>query len=364
MSRSLIASRNQPLRRLPRNAELGRSRPGCCRRRNRTIRRERPRQSRNPSDPTCAPRSPSPRPDVRLGAARAATRSGGCAISPKRSSAPAAVRSGSVVRGEKWLAPTDRTPSYRPPAHARHTVLDPRQSFGARPLRAHVRKRSGLGFPPRRRRRKNVEGEHCLVARRGSRAQSLMPARRATHTRAQAFDRLPRLRPFQFAPKRGQNLARKLVTKILGAMAPEFDFDSMQGRSRPSPQEAFACFPDRSGERRLRQPAARDAERNHFAVDKNAVAIENANSGQRTRESSSQISRSVRRSISQARRFRAWNAAIARLQASLRLARSLTSMTSRTPWSAPPRQPRHHRRARSTGSGSPATPPPYRTHRR
>ena len=92
---------------------------------------------------------------------------------------------------------------------------------------------------------KNVGGEHRLVARHAKReAQSLMPARRGdAHAPAQAFDSLPHaFDPFQFAPKREQNLARKIVTKILGQSPPELGFDSMQGRIEPSPQEAFACF--------------------------------------------------------------------------------------------------------------------------
>ena len=104
-----------------------------------------------------------------------------------------------------------------------------------------------------------------------------MPARRGdAYARAQAFDRLPHaFDPFQFARKREQNLARKIVTKILGQWRPEFGFDSTQGRIEPTPQEAFARFLIGQAKAGFAQPAAHDAERDHFAVDQHAVAIEN-----------------------------------------------------------------------------------------
>ena len=130
---------------------------------------------------------------------------------------------------------------------ARHAILDHqtvfrRRAHYARRVQEKIRTRFSLRDVGGG---KNVGREHGLVARHAKReAQSLMPARRGdAYARAQAFDRLPHaFDPFQFAPKREQNLARKLVTKILGQWRPEFGFDSMQGRIEPSPQEAFACF--------------------------------------------------------------------------------------------------------------------------
>ena len=243
-------------------------------------------------------------------------------MSSKRSSAPAAVKCAPLSRAEKWLAPTNPN-TIIPAARAAATPatlssITRRPVFGAAPItRAACRKRSGLGFPSATSAAgKNVGGEHRLVARHPKRkAQSLMPARyRRTHTRgAQAFDGLPyAFDPFQFAPKRELNLARKLVTKILGQWPPEFRFKLYTGTNRAVAPGSVRVFPDRSGERQA-SPSRRRMTPSAISSLSTSTPSQSkmTNSGQQDLWVSSRISRSVRRSISQARRFRAWNAAIA-----------------------------------------------------
>src|SRR6202020_1560509 len=86
---------------------------------------------------------------------------------------------------------------------------------------------------------------------------------------AHAFDAL------QLAGERRQNLARKGAGKLLRQWRPEFGFDSAHDRIEPKPQEAFARLLIGQAKAGLAEPAARDAERDHFAVDQHAVTIEN-----------------------------------------------------------------------------------------
>ena len=107
----------------------------------------------------------------------------------------------------------------------------------------------------------------------------------------------------------GQNLARKIVGKLLRQRRPEFGLDSAHDRIEPQPQETIARLLVAQVKARLAEPAAGHGERDHLAVDEHAVAIENDDLGPAGFQGRSRISRSAWRRISCARRFRAWNAA-------------------------------------------------------
>ena len=104
-----------------------------------------------------------------------------------------------------------------------------------------------------------------------------MPARGGdAYPRAQAFDSLPHaFDAFQFALERSrESRAKNRHEKFSGNGAPS-SVSIPRGTNRADAQEAFARFLIGQAKAGFAQPAAHDAERDHFAVDQHAVAIEN-----------------------------------------------------------------------------------------
>src|SRR5260370_15974898 len=124
--------------------------------------------------------------------------------------------------------------------------------------------------------------EHRPIA--GDAKRDPEPSRRArggdADARAQPADRLTNaLDAFQFAGESRENLAGQIVWKLLGQRRAEFGFDLTDERIEALPQKTLARFLVAEAEAGLAQPAARDCERDHFAVDKHAVAIEDDDLG-------------------------------------------------------------------------------------
>ena len=103
----------------------------------------------------------------------------------------------------------------------------------------------------------------------------------ATQTRAaKPPDRLPHaLDPFEFARECRQNLTRKIVGKLLRQRRPEFSLDPEHDRIEPQSQEAIARLLVAQLKASLAEPATGHGERDHFAVDEHAVAVENDDLG-------------------------------------------------------------------------------------
>ena len=116
---------------------------------------------------------------------------------------------------------------------------------------------------------------------RSAKLQSFGRARRGdANARPQAPDRLPHaFDPFELARECRQNLARKIVGKLLRQRRAEFGLDSANDRIEPQPQETLARLLVAQMKASLAEPATGHGERDHLAVDEHAVAIENDDLG-------------------------------------------------------------------------------------
>ena len=100
------------------------------------------------------------------------------------------------------------------------------------------------------------------------------------NARREAADGLPHaFDPLQLADEGAEDLARKIVGKLLGQRRAELAFDSAHNRIEPQPQETLAHLLVGQAKASLAEPSTRDGERDHFTVDQHAVAIEDDDLG-------------------------------------------------------------------------------------